>query len=60
MNADTARVLGVSGGAVGIGVADLNPWLTMVSLLFAIGYTAWKWRKDYKKSQKDNDEKGSN
>lgn len=31
---------------------DIEWWLKIISLLLAIGYTAWKWRKDIKKQKK--------
>jgi hypothetical protein len=31
---------------------DVEWWLKITSMLIAISYTVWKWRKDYKKSKK--------
>lgn len=46
---DTAKVIAASLTATGITIADVNSLLTTFSIILAIGYTVWKWRKDYKK-----------
>lgn len=48
---DTAKVVGANVGALSIGAADINDVLTTFSLLAAIGYTLWKWKRDYNKKQ---------
>lgn len=35
--------------AFGVALSDVNEWLKFVSLLAAIGYTAWKWKNDASK-----------
>ena len=48
---DTVKVLGAAAGATGVAIADVNQWLTFISLGVAICYTCWKWYRDYKKHQ---------
>ncbi len=48
--ADTAKVVGAVSSSVGVGIADFNQYATAVSIVLAICYTIWKWRKDYKKA----------
>jgi len=50
---DTVKVISASGGAIGVGIADFNQYATAVSVVLAICYTIWKWRKDYKKTAND-------
>jgi len=38
--------------AIGITFTDVENVLKIVSLLLAIGYTAWKWRSESKKKRK--------
>ena len=47
---DTAKVIGAAGAATGVTIANINGVLTTISICLAIGYTIWKWRKDYKKN----------
>ena len=46
---DTAKALGVAAGATGVAIADINEWLTFISVLLSISYIIWKWHKDSKK-----------
>jgi len=45
---DIAKVIGATGAATGITIADINGGLTTVSICLAISYTVWKWYKDYR------------
>lgn len=36
-------------------IDDIEWWFRVLLLLITLGYTAWKWRDDYKKSKKAND-----
>lgn len=38
--------------AIGITFTDVENTLKIVSLILAIGYTAWKWKSEYKKRKK--------
>lgn len=38
--------------AIVITLTDVSDWLKIVSLLLAIGYTAWRWRTDVKNIKK--------
>lgn len=39
-------------GAVTITLADINPVLSTISLVLAIGYTCHKWKNEYQKKNK--------
>jgi hypothetical protein len=45
---DITKVAGAAIGATTITIANINGILTTFSILLAISYTIWKWRKDYK------------
>lgn len=49
---DICKVLLVNTAAIGITIANIKDALTILSLLVAIGYTSWKWYKDFKKWKK--------
>jgi len=58
---DTIKVVAANIGAITITAADIKNWLSIVSLLLAMSYTAWKWINDSKKKKvaikKYNEEK---
>lgn len=49
---DTAKVVGANGVATGITISNVNETLTMMSIILAISYSLWKWRRDYKRGDK--------
>jgi len=38
--------------AIGITFSNVEQFLKIISLLAAIGYTVWRWQKDYFESNK--------
>ena len=47
--------------AIGITFTDIENVLKVASLILAIGYTAWKWRDEYKKrNEKTNNPNPAN
>ncbi len=47
-----AKVAGVSTTAVVISLSTVKDYLSIISLLLAIGYGIYKWRSDIKKNKK--------
>lgn len=37
--------------AIGLTFTDIESYLKIISLLLAIGYTAWKWSWEYRKKK---------
>jgi len=46
MMKDTVQILMANVSAIGISIANVNDWLTFISLVCAICYTVWKYKKD--------------
>lgn len=46
---DTAKVVGANAGAITITASGVQQTLSIISIVLAIGYTIWKWRRDFKK-----------
>lgn len=42
------KVLSINFAALGVTFTNLNDGLKTVSLCLAIGYTVWKWYKDWR------------
>ncbi len=54
---DIAKVCGINGVVLGlINILTLKEWLSCVLVLVTIGYTAWKWQRDYRKPPGKNDD----
>lgn len=53
VTSDVGSVLMAHALAITITFTNVVEWLKIVSLLLAIGYTAWKWYYEYKKSKKE-------
>lgn len=50
--ADVITVIAVHVSAIGITLLNVEMGLKIISLLVAIGYTAWRWFSEYKKRNK--------
>ncbi len=48
LTTDIGQVLSAHAMAIIISFTNVAEWLKIISLLLAIGYTAWKWYTDYK------------
>ena len=46
MMKDTVQIITANASAIGISLANVNDWLTLISLSLAICYTVWKYTKD--------------
>ena len=46
MMKDTVQIITANVSAIGISIANVNDWLTFISLICAIFYTVWKYTKD--------------
>ena len=49
---DTAQVALANGSAIGISLVEANEYLTMISLILAIGFTIYKFIKYEEKKTK--------
>lgn len=50
--ADIFTIIMVHLSAVGVTLLNVETGLKIISLLVAIGYTAWRWVTEYKKRHK--------
>jgi len=48
---DTIKVILMNIGALTVTAANIKTALSIVSLILAISYTAWKWSNDIKKKR---------
>jgi hypothetical protein len=49
---EIGAVLSAHALAIIVNLSNVSDWLKLLSLVLAIGYTAWKWITDYRKEQK--------
>ena len=49
-------ISGTAGVAAGITIASINPYLTAISLLIAIGYGVWRWNLEARKEKREHKE----
>jgi hypothetical protein len=52
MTLDIGSVLCAHAIAMLVNLTNVSDLLKITSLILAIGYTAWKWRTEYKKEKK--------